>query len=82
MRQAATAWQHVGMAWRTAGGGTGFTAARTGEGAAPSGTPIRRLLAGNLCGSLQVAPKLDGNMLLFLTILFCMERRRTDGAPA
>ena len=33
-------------------------------------------------GSLPPAPILDGIMLLFLTFLFCPERRRTEGPPA
>jgi hypothetical protein len=33
-------------------------------------------------GSLPLAPMVDGIMLLFLTFLFCPERRRTEGPPA
>ena len=50
MRRAAPAWQHGGMTWRTAGGGTGYMAARAREGAEQSGTPSQRLLAGNFTG--------------------------------
>jgi hypothetical protein len=47
MRQAAPAWQHGGMTWRTAGAETGFIGARAAEGAEQSGAPSWRLLAGN-----------------------------------
>ena len=40
-------WQHGGMSWRTAGGQTGFIAARAREGAERSGAPSKRLPAGN-----------------------------------
>jgi hypothetical protein len=53
MRRAAPAWQHGGMTWRTAGVGTGFIAARAGEGAGQSGAPSQRLLAGNFTVSAQ-----------------------------
>jgi hypothetical protein len=76
------AWQHGGMAWWTAGGGAGFIAARAGEGAVPGArTPSRRLPAGNLRFSPR-RPILGGIMLLFLTFLFCQERRRTEGGPS
>jgi hypothetical protein len=55
MRRAAPAWQHDGMTWRTAGGRTGFIAARAAEGAEQSGAPSRLLLAGNFTGFSQPA---------------------------
>lgn len=72
MRRAAPAWQHGGMTWRTAGGGTGSIAARAAEGAERSGAPSRRLLAGNFTGFSQPTRYLMA--LCYFSSHFCSAR--------